>query len=819
MKKSRLQAGVLLCCMSVGAAAADQAKQADQAPPAVPQAGPAPAAKGEIAEVIVTAQRRAESTQRSSLSIEVFGADKLQEGGIAQARDLVKLAPGLQIGQGGAATQIYVRGVGTFAATPLGNPAVAVNVDGVYVSRSPAVEGNFYDLERIEVVKGPQGTLYGRNASGGAINLITNKPRFDRVSGELNAEAGNYGLRKGELAVNLPVSSVLALRAAAQVVERDGYASQGMDDAKQRSGRLHALFKPSADLSLLLSADASHVGGKGPAYVFKGVDTTLADAVRARGGVLPTGLRVNGTDPQMQSLYYGIGAALGMCVPDAALAAAANAAGPAPVTGAPRGLCPAGQSSLLSPPGIGPHGAQPFVDNDFSNLSAELNWDLGAATLTVLPAYRKVENRYTTYALVTYLNDVDGQAETSHTRSLEVRLGNADGDAKWVLGAYYANEDQSAATATLAGALLARNINAYEITSESKALFGQVSYSLGPSLRAIGGLRHTRENRSIDGRNFSAGAGLPFVPGQPCYRQADPCLRDTFIGERDYKNTSYKMGVEYDLSRSQMLYLTLSTGYKGGGPNPVSVLGTANVASFYEPEKLTALQAGSRNSFLGNRLRVNMEGFYWKYKNAQQNYSTLNAMGNVVGSTANAGQATIYGAEFSVTYKPTPNDTLQLGVELLHSKFDAFRYASAGAIANVSTGCQVAPGTPFPTLDCSGFELPRAPKQSGSASWSRIFDLASGGEIEATLSTQFSAGRYLTADFTPASRAGGYVSGDFTLAYRTPRDDWTLAAFVRNLNDATIYTGAFTAPGVLRSLTLANIAAPRTWGLRLNKRF
>lgn len=813
MNRSCLQAGVVLFCMSVGAAWADDQEGA----PA--QEAPRAAAKGEIAEVIVTAQRRSESTQRSSLSIEVFGGEQLQEAGIAQARDLVKLAPGVQIGQGGPAAQVYVRGVGAFTATPLGNPAVAVNVDGVYVSRAQAIEGNFYDLERIEVVKGPQGTLYGRNASGGAINLISNKPRFDRVSGELGVEAGNYGLRKGELAVNYPVSNVLALRAALQVVERDGYSNQGMDDDRHRSGRVHALFKPSADLSLLLSADVSHVGGKGPAYVYKGIDPTFAAAILAKGGSLPTDPRANGTDPQMQSMFYGIGAALGLCIPNAALAAAANAAGPAPVRGAPQGLCPAGQSSLLSPPGNAMFDQQPFVDNDFANFSAELNWNLGYATLTVLPAFRKVENRYVTFPLVTYVDSSGGQAEKSNTRSLEVRLGNAGERLKWVLGAYYSSEDQSAATETTAGALLARNINYYENGSESKAVFGQLSYSLSPSLRAIGGLRYTHENRAIDGRNVSAGAGLPFVPGQPCYLKADPCLRDTFIGERSYRNTSYKTGLEYDLNKNQMVYVTLATGYKGGGPNPVSLPGTVNTASFFEPEKLTSLEAGSRNSFLGNRLRVNLEAFYWKYRNAQQNYSTLNAMGNVVGSTANAGQATIYGADLAVTYKPAPNDTLQLGLELLHSNFDTFLYTSAGAIAGVTTGCRVAPGTPFPTLDCSGFELPRAPKHSGSASWSHVFELGNGGALEATLSAQFAASRYLTADFTPAARAAGYVSGDFNLAYSAPGDGWTLSAFVRNLNDATIYTGAFTTPGVFRSLTLANIGAPRTFGLRLNTRF
>ena len=812
MKKTPLQAAVVLFCISVGASAADAAPDAT---PATPSA----AAKGEIAEVIVTAQRRSESKQKSSLAIEVFGDEQLREAGISQARDLGALAPGVQIGQGGPAVQVYVRGVGAFTATPLGNPAVAVNVDGVYVSRAQAIDGNFYDLERIEVVKGPQGTLYGRNASGGAINLITNKPNFSGISGDFNAEVGNYGLLKGELAVNYPVSDVLALRAALQAVRRNGYSSQGMDDDKHQSGRLQALIKPNADFSLLLSADVSHVGGNGPAYVYKGMDPTLAAAIQAKGATLPTDPRANGSDPQMQSVFYGIGAALGLCVPTAALASAANAAGPVSITGAPQGLCPAGQSSLLSPPGNTMFNQQAFVDNEFSNFSAELNWNLGSATLTVLPAYRKVVNRYITYPLVTYVDSSGGQAERSDAKSLEVRLGTSTDSIKWVAGLYHSSEDQSAATETTTGVLLAHNVNYFQNSSDSNAVFGQLTYSLTPSLRAIGGLRYTQERRAIDGSNVTTGAGLPFVARQPCYLKGDPCVRDTFIGEHSYKNASYKTGLEYDLNKNQMLYLTLSTGYKGGGPNPVSLTGTANTASFYEPEKLTALEVGSRNSFLGNRLRINLEGFYWKYKNAQESYSTLNAMGNIVGSTANAGQATIFGTDIDVTYKPTLTDTLHAGVEFLHSKFDTFRYTSAGAIQNVTTGCIVTAGTPFPTLDCGGMALPRAPKYSGSASWRHAFDLESGATIEAMLGAQFSASRFLTTDFTEASRAAAYVTADFNISYIAPSDAWTVSTFVRNLNDAKIYTGGFTAPGLFRSLTLGNLSAPRTFGVRLSKHF
>ena len=127
-------------------------------------------------EIVITAERRSELIEKSSLAVEVFSGEALQQIGVSEARDLTKLAPGVMIGQGGPAAQIYIRGVGDFTSTPITNPAVAVNVDGIYVARSQSIDGTFFDIDRVEILKGPQGTLYGRNASGGASNIITKKP-------------------------------------------------------------------------------------------------------------------------------------------------------------------------------------------------------------------------------------------------------------------------------------------------------------------------------------------------------------------------------------------------------------------------------------------------------------------------------------------------------------------------------------------------------------------------------------------------------------------------------------------------------------------
>ncbi len=220
-----------------------------------------------IDEIIVTAQRREETLQKSSVSVQVVTGAALERAGVTQATDLNRIAPGVQIGTGGNATQIYIRGIGDFAVSALSNPAVAFNVDGVYVARPQGTNSEFYDVDRVEILKGPQGTLYGRNATGGAINVITRKPSLDGMDGRISVDLGNYDLKHVEGALNVPLSATVAIRGAFNIVDRTGYLSDGTDDDVRQAARVNLLWKPSDVFSALLSADYAHEGGHGPGYV------------------------------------------------------------------------------------------------------------------------------------------------------------------------------------------------------------------------------------------------------------------------------------------------------------------------------------------------------------------------------------------------------------------------------------------------------------------------------------------------------------------------------------------------------------------------
>jgi iron complex outermembrane receptor protein len=192
---------------SVGLMALASTAAAAQDAPA-PAPAPAPAEQAGINDIIVTASRRAENVQRAALSIQALSNETLERANISKPEDLAAIAPGVAIGSAGAYSQAYIRGVGNFATNAFAEGTVAFNLDGVYISRSWAIRGAFYDLERVEVLKGPQGTLYGRNASGGAINIITAKPKLGEMGGFVEGQVGNYDLWQGTAALNLPLGEL-----------------------------------------------------------------------------------------------------------------------------------------------------------------------------------------------------------------------------------------------------------------------------------------------------------------------------------------------------------------------------------------------------------------------------------------------------------------------------------------------------------------------------------------------------------------------------------------------------------------------------------
>ena len=214
-----------------------------------------------IDDIVVTAEKRAISIQRVPAAITAETGEALQQAGVVDQSQLSKLVPGLAIGAQGGSGVAFLRGVGQTQGSPNAQPGVAININGIYLPRESGTTP-IYDLERVEVLPGPQGTLWGRNAAGGAVNFITRRPTFD-LGVEGSVEAGNYGYVHPSLTVNVPLSDTVAVRAAGEYNKRDGYLSNGGNDRDAYSGRLSGLFVPNDRVSALIVGSFTREGGIG----------------------------------------------------------------------------------------------------------------------------------------------------------------------------------------------------------------------------------------------------------------------------------------------------------------------------------------------------------------------------------------------------------------------------------------------------------------------------------------------------------------------------------------------------------------------------
>jgi len=728
-----------------------------------------------ITEIIVTASRRAENVQRTALSIQALSPESLTKAGVTRPEDLSSIAAGVQIGTGGNNPQTYIRGVGNYAANVYAEGAVAYNIDGVYISRPWATRGLFFDLARVEVLKGPQGTLYGRNASGGAINIISAKPVLDRVEGFVEGEFGNYDLFRATGAINLPLGPNLALRAAGQVTTRDGYLSDGSDDDKSRSARLSLLWQATPNISLIVHGGYQHVGGRGPGSVV--YPYRFSDAW------------TSATNPAVTSV-------------------------------------------IRAEPGIGAFIVAPAADNytriNVYSVDAELNWNLGPATLTIVPAYRDSQLDERTYVPGFRVNDTSHDKQTS----LEIRLGNATPKLKWVVGAYYFDEDQGK-LGDKDLLLVEQGVNTqrtpiFTSNVRSYAGFGQVTYSLAPVFRVTGGLRYTYERKTQSG--LTQGFGFPDLVTHACtgtsvFDPATPspplfCRTDIPLQGRPVdKSWTYKVGLEYDLGPASMAYINYSTGFKSGG------LSAAPPPNTFKPESLRAIEFGVKNRFLDNRLQVNVEGFYWKYKDHQESHVGPTSLpGFFTFITENAGSAVSYGADVDVLYRATKRDQITVKVQWNKTKYDTFDYSNfTAAFGPPTTLCAVGPlvnGSQM--VDCSGFQLVRSPTWSGTAAYTHAFDLKGGATIDWSASTQFSSSHYLSIDFLESGLQKSYAMLNSDLTYTSPDKRWSITAYVRNLTGQAISTQASRFPFVSAanpllgqdSLFFNTIRPPRTYGIR-----
>jgi iron complex outermembrane receptor protein len=726
-----------------------------------------------LVEIVVTAQRREENLQRAAIAVSALSGDALEQASITQATDLTRLLPSVQVAPAASFTQIYLRGIGTFGANAFAEQGVAFNLDGVYLSRPAAPAGLFYDLERVEVLKGPQGTLYGRNATGGAMNVITAKPKLRRTLGELSAEYGNYDAFKASGAINLPLGDNVAVRVAGQHAEHDGYFNDGYDDENTDAVRAQIRAETGPGFDVTLMADYAHVGGKGSGG-------TILPLLFGRGD-----RRLGPSDPRVIAEYLR------------------------------RSPTPPVPQIIAKDDG--------YQDNKFFGLAATINADLGFAKLTVIPAYRKTDLDFRSYAS-SFLIDV---TEESEQASLEARLANESGRLNWVLGGYYFTEDVSA------DQLFDQGSNGTLVQSEletrSSAVFGQATYSLTDTFRVTGGARYTHDSKAQD----SYAESRPFVgfvpPGPPNFQPIILAIPTFATTDVDFNKVTWKAGLEYDAAPRSLLYASVATGYKSG------VLFAAQGRNFSEPENLLAYTVGSKNRFFRNKLQLNVEAFYWDYKDQQISHlgpvqiatTPVGPLFGPVFLTENAGKAKLYGVEAELLWQVLGNGLFSANLQYLHSNYEQLRYQFysttgappvLGCPAQLTTQAGASPQARIYDVDCSGRPLVNAPKLALNLGYQHTLELGQRGRLILGADTRIESSRFLSIDFLELGRQGSYMMSNARVTYETPSGKLALTGFVNNIEDEIVFSNSLQSPA--KPGTIYNqLRPPRTYGVRASVKF
>ena len=721
---------------------------------------------GRLEEIIVTAERRTSNVQNTAAAITAVSGEDLERMGVIAPEDLRKVTPGLYATVAGNILQFYVRGVGNYAANAFADAAVSFNLDGVTLSRPTTYAGLFFDLNRVEVLMGPQGTLYGRNATGGAINLLSARPEIDgEFGGYLRGDAGNEEYYKLNGAVNLPVSDRFALRAAGQVVERDSYYNDDTGDAGTWSGRLSALFEPSDRVSLQLITDYQNVD-------HIGIGSTIIGPNNFFDG------NFIGSDPWEAG----------------AISAEANA------------LLAASSGFLARGPMGDP---DPFNEAEIFGLLGQLDWELGLGNLTVLASYRDADYHLNTY-FPGFMANIDEQAEQT---SFEVRLASArDEGLDWVVGAYYFDETidtDSFFFQDLNYPFAAEFENSTrlepDLDTESQAVFGQLTFHISDQLRLTGSVRYTDEEKTMGGR----------VTGDPIF-SGPATLEYPLDGADDWQETTWKVTVEFDLSDDSMLYANVSTGFKAGGYFAEQL----QFGNTYDPEEIIAYSLGSKNRFLEDRLQINAELYYWDYEDHQESHLTASPARYNLFITENIGTAEMAGIDLDLEFLLTANARISVQLQYLDAEFTEFKY-SAASVGPPLVGCPATPlGGLFYEVNCDGFDAIRAPEWAGTLGYQQLFALGE-GKLVFDVSAQYSDEYFTSIDYLPAQLQESYTWIDASLTWRSADDKYSLGLWGRNLTEEEVSTGGFVSPFTNPGggLVYGTQRAPRTYGVSFGVNF
>ncbi|MCY4154219.1 MAG: TonB-dependent receptor [Gammaproteobacteria bacterium] len=721
-----------------------------------------------LEEITVTARKRVESLDDVPISVSVTTGQKLERMAIHRLEDLSAFTPNLQINENATQQSVTIRGIGS-GANQAFEQSVGTYIDGVYFGRGRSARNPFFDVERVEILKGPQGILFGKNTIAGAVNVITRKPSSEPegyIAGEYFTETDQWGITG---VISGPLSDTLSGRIAANYRSAGGYIDNSLaggdePDRAEYVVRGTVVLEATPQLSVTLKGE------------FSSYDVDGRNAQMVAAGPL-AGLYA-ATDPNFETeLDY-------------------NSATP----------------------------GDDFDNTDAGNVTLTVDYELGdSLTLTSITSY--VEYDFTNNIPAEFAPVPDYAEQSNRQRhdqfSEELRLHYTSGDARFEFlgGLYYQTEDLSIeetfnfnfSNLIAAGVqflpLDSSVITFFDQETDSFAAFGEATLSIIDGLRISAGLRYTEDDKQVDKELLVAALGTQTrAPGQEPLARVIGRIPHAYSLDRKDTDLSPSVGLQFDLSDDAMLYATWSQGFKAGGFDAQNVGGATQLAAF-DPEEVEAWETGGKFTFLDGAVRLNLAYFNNQYEDLQ--VAAWNGFAFIV---ENAASATSQGVEADLQWRITEHFTLGGAIAWLDAAYDNF----SGAVCTAPQQTAFAASTGRPAGQCSqdlsGKDLQFSPETAGNVNAEYRVPL---GNYLLTLQSDvnFTAGYHTALDLDPLARQDGFAKLNARIELAAGDDRWSVALVGKNLTDQKSTTWVNDLP-VFRGAYFGFIDPPRTVGVQ-----
>ncbi len=756
----------------------------------------------ELEEVIVTARKREENLQTTPVAISAFTETELEYRQVDSTDKLGDITPNLTFDSGSpssgssSAAQIFIRGIGQTDFTPVTDPGVGLYIDGVYMARSVGNVLDFLDVDRIEILRGPQGTLFGRNTIGGAVAIYSKRPN-DEKTASMRVQVGSDNMRYFTIKGNAPLSQQLSANFAASYRKRDGYVTRIYDGVKTGDDdslafRAAALWDPTDKFELYLIADASRVRENGAPTVSNGVNDK--QAFGTFGNALLDSCSVVNINPN-----FGAGG---------------------PPSFPPPGVGAGGAPGCVGPDSfIGPYkseGTFPVKSNlDVWGVSADATWNVGELLkIESITAYREMSmdsSRDGDNTPANVFATIDIYRHHQFSQEFQFSGDLFESRLNWLFGLYYFQEDGKDLNPVFLPVGSIQSGGEYD--NDSKAAFFQATYDLTQKLALTFGARYTKDTKRFTPDQFSlgdasasgffdntwpnfAGFYLPSV-GAPIPAGARLATFKEF--KRNFDDTNFMLNLAYQVTDDVMVYGSYSEGFKSGGFDQRFTAFTPEPSSF-KPEYANTYETGIKADLFEHRVRFNAALFHTDYKDLQ---IIIRESFNPI--TYNGGKATIKGGEAELSWVPTERWYITASVGYIDAGYDRLD-------PSVTAGSNKTP------IDIHN-KLVNTPKWSTAIGVAYTFNVGDWATVKPRVDWSFHDSQYNDAVNEPRLFQPSYSLLNAAVTMQTNDGRWEGILAFRNITDKAYLITGNSAWGTSASYVDNLYGHPREWSLSVQYNF